>query len=287
MARVFITGAHGYLGGCVARLAERAGHVVQVLPGRLSALTPASVQADYVLHLAAAMRHRPGELTETNVQGAVRLLAALDGSPRIVFTSSRAVYAAAYPPPIADEQTPPAPLDEYGETKRVAEELVERGPFEHCILRPSVLFGHGVDRQGRSFVTRMADNALERGEIMVDGDDPQTDALHVWDLARIVAGACRPGGHWGRTFNVAGPRLRVSEIAGQLQALAKAHGFTCRMALGEARKKPGVLLDASSVSSYFAHKPAPPGPENLDELVRERIKRLHDDTVNTPIPQGP
>jgi len=270
MAGIFITGAGGYLGECVAVLASKAGHQVKTLAGRLADLSQRSVRADYVLHLAAALRPKTdAELTKTNVHGTAALLQAVTGSPKVVFVSSRAVYGTAYPPLVAGENTLPAPADAYGETKRAAEELVSGSSLEHIVFRPSVLYGYGLNKAGDSFVTRMAKSAVTQGRIVVDGDDPLADAVHVWDMAKIIVDCCSPGDHWGLTYNVAGPRKRISQTAAHLRDLARGLGFSCTVGFDAPRKTPGVLLDTDRYASYFALELRPPEPQSLERLMSE------------------
>ncbi|NQW11442.1 MAG: NAD(P)-dependent oxidoreductase [Alphaproteobacteria bacterium] len=104
-----------------------------------------------VYNLAAVHRtpgHPDHAYYDTNVAGAVNACAfgRRRGVPRIVFTSSIAVYGPREEP--CDEDTPLAPVSAYGRSKALAEaihrEWVDAEPDRRLVIaRPSVVFGEG------------------------------------------------------------------------------------------------------------------------------------------------
>ncbi|ADE85680.1 NAD-dependent epimerase/dehydratase family protein [Rhodobacter capsulatus] len=127
--------------------------------------------------------HAPWEYYDANVRGAreVARFAARQGCGQIVFTSSISVYG---PDEAAkDESTAPAPVSDYGRSKRIAEDLhrdwLEADPDRRLVIvRPAVVFGLG---EGGNF-TRLA-RMLEKGIFVYPGRrDTIKSCIHVADL---------------------------------------------------------------------------------------------------------
>jgi nucleoside-diphosphate-sugar epimerase len=167
-SRVVILGGAGFLGTRLAARLLRRGDVEVVLADiqRSSAYpdlsqlcdvrTVESVRAvcrgaDIIYNLAAEHRDdvRPVErYHEVNVGGAevVCQVAHELGIRTVIFTSSVAVYG--LPTQELDESATPAPFNEYGRTKLLAEAVYRRwanaGPDRSLIIvRPTVIFGEG------------------------------------------------------------------------------------------------------------------------------------------------
>ena len=164
---VAITGGAGSLGRQVAAQLHQAGHRLRILDlphcdfgaydgledvdvirGSIEdrdLLRRAVVGVDVVIHLAAILPpHSERDRSQTmsvNVGGTENLIGALQQeSPdaRLVFSSSVCVYGdtSSLGPPITID-TPPNPLDIYGESKVRAEGAVLDGGLPHTILRIS------------------------------------------------------------------------------------------------------------------------------------------------------
>lgn len=111
-----------------------------------------SLTGSIVVNLAAVHRDDvtdPNEYYSTNVEGARILCRVCEekGIDKIVFTSSVAVYG--FAPPGTGENGTIDPLNEYGRTKALAEEVYrgwrEKDPENRSliIVRPTVIFGEG------------------------------------------------------------------------------------------------------------------------------------------------
>jgi nucleoside-diphosphate-sugar epimerase len=153
--RVLVTGGLGCVGSSLAHRLVAAGADVTLLDARLPHLgsNPANVAgirddvtvvegdvrdadlvaehvrgSDVVYHCAAQndrgyARDHPGEDVDINAKGTLNVLeaaAARESPPRVVFTSSLAVYGHVADPPV-DESTPVDPMDLYGAHKVAAE----------------------------------------------------------------------------------------------------------------------------------------------------------------------
>jgi nucleoside-diphosphate-sugar epimerase len=156
--RVAVTGASGFCGGVVARLAAASGAEVICLgrrPGPVGRHVfwdaaremPDLAEADVVLHLAAAVGDpRPGAAAEAafravNVGGTRRLLTAADGRP-VVWVSSASVYR---PGPYARAVREDHPIEgqrtAYGRTKAEGDRLALAAGA--VVLRPRAVYGEG------------------------------------------------------------------------------------------------------------------------------------------------
>lgn len=226
--RVFMTGASGFLGRRIAPRLRADGHVVTAL--LLPQETEAGVPADHVVrgditraeslegtmsgqdavvHLAGAVgygqtfarcRSLNRDGTANVVREAVRARAR-----RFVHMSSVSVYGR-----VAELRlTEDAPLrrigDPYGDTKADAEEIVaahaKAGELDLTILRPTVIWGPG----DALFLPKLIEN-LRSGRARVVGKGTNTvDAVHVDDVAELVARVLGSPASIGRVYNVNHP----------------------------------------------------------------------------------
>ncbi|EPZ85466.1 putative epimerase/dehydratase WbiG [Burkholderia cenocepacia BC7] len=191
VTRIVVTGASGFVGRAVCRLALTTGHTVTALvrrPGRcidgvrewvydepdfaeLVDAWPAGLEADSVIHLAARVHVMRDESPDpdaafeaTNVTGTLRVAEAAraHGVRRFVFASSiKAVGEGDRGVPLA-EDVAPEPRDPYGRSKLHAERaLAQFGSstgLDVVVVRPPLVYGPGV----RANFLRMMD-AVSRG----------------------------------------------------------------------------------------------------------------------------
>jgi nucleoside-diphosphate-sugar epimerase len=157
--RIAITGAGGFCGSAVARLAAERGADVICLgrrPGPVGRHVfwdateggrPDIAGVDVVVHLAAAVGDpRPTEANErafheVNVDGTRRLLAAAEQS-RVVLVSSASVYRPGpYPAPVGEEHPTDRQRTAYGRTKAIGEKIALAAGA--VVLRPRAVHGMG------------------------------------------------------------------------------------------------------------------------------------------------
>lgn len=156
--RIAVTGASGFCGGAVARLAARRGLGVLCLGRRPGPTgehvgwdaardTPDLTGADAVIHLAAAVGDpRPGRAAEAafravNVDGTARLLDAAGGRP-VVWVSSASVYRPGpYSGPVREDHPVDGQLGVYGRSKAAGERLALAAGA--VVLRPRAVYGPG------------------------------------------------------------------------------------------------------------------------------------------------
>jgi UDP-glucose 4-epimerase len=226
--KLLVTGGAGYIGSIVSRHLLEAGHEVVVLDslerGHRAAVAPAArfarvdlrdAQAvrdivaegfDGVLHFAAlalvgeSVAH-PERYYRTNVGGTLNLLDAMRtaGVPRLVFSSTCAVYGQPDEVPIP-ESAPPRPQNAYGASKLAVDGMIGDFCRAHKLGAVSLRYfnvagasnGRGEDHEPE---THLIPNVLRAAmginpDVVVFGTDYPTpdgtavrDYIHIEDLA--------------------------------------------------------------------------------------------------------
>lgn len=235
--RLLVTGGAGYIGSVCTALLIEAGHTVTVLDdlstGHRDAVHPdaAFVERrvhdlvidspfDAVLHFAASSLvaesvAKPEKYWENNVLGAMRLLAAMRaaGVPRLVFSSTAAVYGDAGAEPIREDH-PAMPVNPYGDSKLAIDRMIAAECAAHGLGAASLRYfnvggAYAGYRERHDPETHLIPNLLRgltTGQVpSVFGTDYPTrdgtcvrDYLHVVDLARAHIAALQaisPGEH--------------------------------------------------------------------------------------------
>jgi nucleoside-diphosphate-sugar epimerase len=268
--RHFVTGAQGFVGrNLVARILADDPDALVLGIGRSPASAPAlaryryralplletaslreaiaEFRPDCVFHLASALhsaaRH---ELVGTNVEGTASLVRALAGSDaRMVFASSAAVYGDPISLPM-DESHACAPVNEYGATKLVAEQLALHAP-DVVIARIFNVVGPGQSADhvcGRIAAQLAAAQPLGRVSLVVGPLAPTRDFVDVRDVAAaliVLANRAPPGA----VVNVAsGVEVAIREV---VSALVRAAGVEAHVVEGPGVAA-GVLRSVADVT---------------------------------------
>jgi UDP-glucose 4-epimerase len=222
-----VTGGAGYIGAHTVHGMRAAGHRVVVVDD-LSAGDRSRVPSDVplvvtgiddratlartltehevtgVLHLAARKSApesvaRPTYYYRENIGGLATLLDAMldTGVGQIVFSSSAAVYGIP-PDAVVTERTPAVPINPYGQTKLVGEQLIEAAGRAHGISWIALRYFNAAGAADPALCDHGRDNlfprifhAMSSGQpLTVNGADRSTpdstgvrDYVHVADLA--------------------------------------------------------------------------------------------------------
>jgi nucleoside-diphosphate-sugar epimerase len=216
MAKVLVTGGSGFIGGFLAEsllaqkddvvcLVRKTSHVerLQTLGARLAygdVTDPGSLSAaisgvEIVYHVAgcikALARHA---FHQVNCDGTVNVLRACAQQPKPPVTVLVSSLAAAGPSPdgrLRTEADQPAPVSEYGRSKRAAELAAEQFAAEVpiTVVRPSIVFGPG-DR-----TTLPLFRPVSRFGVQVTAGLAQFrySLIHVTDLAQLLILAAQRG----------------------------------------------------------------------------------------------
>ena len=245
---IAIIGGAGFIGTELAGQLLKSGLTVRIVDKRISAAYPAlcstadvrdmpalraALQGAHVVYNLAAEHKdnvRPRSLyDEVNVQGArnvCRITAEL-AIPTIVFTSSVAVYG--FAAPNTDEHGLLAPFNDYGRTKKEAEEVYQEwltgGPGRMLtIVRPTVVFG---PRNRGNVYNLLRQMASGRFAMVGSGRNVKSMAF-VENVACLLAaaGAFGPGGY---LFNyIDKPDLSMNEL---VMLVKRCLGLTARIAV--------------------------------------------------------
>lgn len=160
--RLFVSGATGYIGGAIARHATTQAtvyggvrHRTELSPGIKPAITGDLAKSrfglpdiDVAIH-AAGLGHKRGVAKATwqaqNVGAAVNLARAakLAGAKRFILISTAYIHGRIHDAVVSDD-TAPAPMDEYAQSKLDAEDAVRDafGPGV-VVIRPTAVIGPG------------------------------------------------------------------------------------------------------------------------------------------------
>jgi len=257
--RVLITGGTGFVGRAVARELTRNNHDVTVLTRREAGEPPAGTvvrgdptradivdqligQSDFegICHLAGLTGIReslsqPTMYFDVNVGIAVNILKAVrsryarTGHPaRIVFASTRAVYAKAKDELVA-ETYPAIPASPYGVTKRAVEQLLEFESGMAAIGAISLRCFNvsGADRDIVDHQPRLIPKLIGaiRGTlppIRLDSPRNRRDFVHVLDVGRAFVAALersQPGQY--RVYNIgSGQGISIEHVVRLLEEVS-------------------------------------------------------------------
>jgi UDP-glucose 4-epimerase len=307
--RLLVTGGAGYIGSIVARHLLAGGHEVVVLDnlsrGHRQAvpegaelvtadlLDPETLGAavdrgfDGVLHFAALSLvgesvSRPELYYRMNVGGTLNLLEAMRAAevPKLVFSSTAAVYGAPDEVPIPETETT-APTNPYGHSKLAVDWMIGDFCRAHDLGAVSLRYfnvagasgGLGEDHDPETHlipnILRVPLGANPFVEIFgTDYDTPDgtaiRDYIHIDDLAQahvLALDAAEPGRH--RIFNLGnGTGFSVREV------LAAAEQVTgTEIHAREAPRRPGdppVLVASSElIRAELGWNPRKPGLEQM------------------------
>ncbi len=309
--KILITGGAGFLGQRLAQaLLKHKPLVTELVLADIAPLHDAALLADpRVRNLTGALEHRLGEGLLQGVDGVFHLAAAVSGEceadidrglranldttrtlldacralprpPRLVFSSSLAVYGGDMPDVISDT-TLPQPQNSYGTQKFICEQLIadytRKGYIDGRSVRlPTVTVRPGKPNKAASgFMSGIIREPLSG----VDAVCPVDIQTGVWitsprfAVAGLIAAYDTPQAHWGaRTaMNLPGLSVRVAEM---LAGLAR-HAGT------QATARVRVAID-NSVSAIVGGWPwrfdtararalALAGPATMDDLIAEYV----------------
>jgi UDP-glucose 4-epimerase len=307
--KLFVTGGAGYIGSIVAKQLLERGHQVTVfdnLERGHRAAVPAgadlvlgdlrdrpavdSVLAagfDGVLHFAAlalvseSVSH-PERYYGTNVVGTLNLLEAMVGAgvPRLVFSSTCAVYGQPDEVPIPETATP-RPINAYGASKLAVDLMIRDFSTAHGLGAVSLRYfnvagaseGLGEDHDPE---THLIPNILrvalgDAPAVRVFGTDYPTpdgtairDYIHIDDLAAahlLALDGTREGEH--RVFNLGnGQGFSVREVIAAARAVTG-----IEIPAEEAPRRPGdppmLVAAAALIRSELGWEPRKPGLEQM------------------------
>ncbi|MBO3129447.1 UDP-glucose 4-epimerase GalE [Dermatophilus congolensis] len=289
--KLVVTGGAGYIGSVVTSQLLEAGHDVTVVDdlstGHADAVPDgaafiqarihdihdilANVRPDGLLHFAAKSLvgesvEKPELYWENNVVGTFRLLEAVrqNNVPRMVFSSTAAVYGEPSTPLITEDMTP-NPINAYGRSKLAIDMALTDYAKAHGLAATSLRYFNVGGARGKygerhAIETHLIPNILkvpagERDHVYLFGEDYPTpdgtcvrDYLHVVDLGRahlLALETSEPGTH--RVFNLgSGTGFSVKEV---LEAARAVTGHPIPAEVKDRRPGDPATLVASSAKA--------------------------------------
>jgi UDP-glucose 4-epimerase len=317
MANILVTGGAGYIGSHVVKLLGQAGHHVvtldnlskgnrgAVLYGELvvgdtgdSALVTQTLtehQIETVMHFAAwtivpESVSDPLKYYRNNTCSARNLIECCVATKvqHFIFSSTAAVYGIPATP-VCREDTPKAPINPYGSSKLMAEQILRdactASGMRHVILRYFNVAGSDPDTeigQSTKDATLLIKVACEvatgkRAELLVFGTNYPTadgtgvrDYIHVCDLATAHLRAMDYLAAQGEstTLNCGyGHGYSVRQVIDVIERLTGAP-LPVRYEPRRAGDPPELVADASALNSRFAWEPK---FDDLTEIVRTSL----------------
>ncbi|MFF1633615.1 UDP-glucose 4-epimerase GalE [Leifsonia sp. NPDC058248] len=311
--RILVTGGAGYIGAHVVRLLRsrgdhvvivddletgNAGRVPDVRIERLDLSEPSSIailaalfaeeRIDAVLHFAARKQVlesvlRPAWYFQQNVAGLANLLLAMEEASvrRLVFSSSASVYGSVDGDAITEEAET-RPLNPYGETKLVGEQLVRDAArafgLSAISLRYFNVAGTGWPELADHAVLNLVPMVFERIDNglppLIFGDDYPTadgtcvrDYVHVLDLAEAHLAAVErtdAGEPGHRVFNVG--TGEGTSVRAMVQAILTVSGSELEAEVAPRRPGDSGIVVASPAK--IARELDWRASRGLDEIVR-------------------
>ncbi len=263
MKKILVTGGAGYVGSHVCKRLAQAGHDLLIVDnlttgnkwalkwGRHAAIdlldkgavlnVIAGFQPDVIMHFAAASLvgesiEQPLKYFQTNLVSALNLLQA---HVPIIFSSTCAIFGVPQRPSI-DEHHPKNPINPYGQSKLMVEQILQECWRAHQIPSVSLRYfnASGCDPEGEigeahdpetHLIPRVIEAAIKETPVAIFGTDYPTpdgtairDYIHVDDLAtaHILAldhvdgcHACNIG--TGRGYSVEEVICAVEKVSGK------------------------------------------------------------------------
>lgn len=311
--RILITGGAGFLGSALANSLVTADHEVLVLDD-LSAGDPDRLDprvlfhrgsitnrpklwtllqgVDCVYHLAARVLVAesilyPGEYNEVNVSGTVALLEAMRdvGIPRLIFTSSGALYGSQARQPVS-EAMPPHPRSPYAVSKLAAEHYIHTfgslSGTATIALRIFNAYGPGQPLlpSHSPVIPRFINQALGGGSLVIFGDGHQTrDFVYVSDVVRALVAAQDVEDAENTTINIgSGVEISINELVEEIlaQTGASSNVIYSPVRSGGVRRLCANLTRARQVLDY---KPQVGLEEGIRRILHED-PRFNRDTAS-------
>jgi nucleoside-diphosphate-sugar epimerase len=239
---VLVTGATGFIGRHLVEKLLGRGSSVRVMtrdPDRLpsrwrgrvdvvagSLLDKGSQEAatkgvGLVYHLAGEIRD-PSSMRAVNVEAVRGLLeaAVLAGVKRVVHVSSVGVIGAVEPG-VVTEETPCRPRTLYERTKLEGEQIVlefaRSGRIDAVVLRPTIVFGDGMERNHDGFLEWL--RAVQQERFMFIGKKGVANYIYVGDVTEVMARVAECPVRGSALYIVADPAPMREFVGAMAQAL--------------------------------------------------------------------
>lgn len=299
-SRILVTGGAGFIGSRVSKdLIDKGAdlHVLDNLFAGEAELVPDSanlhktdirsseaqdvvldVNPDVIVHLAAIhyipyCNENPVEAQEVNVMGTRNVLNAareLDSLDRLLFASSAAVYPPRDTPNAENSKL--GPIDIYGRTKLVGEDLVRLFAQETGVpsMAARLFNAYGPNETNMHLIPAILEQVNKGArEVELGNTKPKRDFIHVSDVSRAILTLLEGSSHQYRAYNVGtGVEYSVREV---VEHVADALGEDIEIIQDEARvresDRSNLVADISRIRSEHDWEPETDFLAGLEELL--------------------
>jgi len=304
-ADVLVTGGAGFIGSqIVSDLLDRGAnvHVLDNLFAGAEELVPEEAgfsdvdireskakaeivnrDPDIIIHLAAIhyipyCNDHPEEAFRVNVMGTRNVLEAARETSELekfVFGSSAAVYPPRNVP--HTEESEVGPMDIYGETKLIGEDLVELFHHESTVPAVSARFFnvYGPNETNPHLIPAILEQ-LEDGnrEIDLGNLTPRRDFINIKDVSRAVLTLVTEFDGGYRTFNVG--TGRENSVRDVVNKISEAMGQEITILQDDERvresDRPHLCAEVSRLSTETSWKPQIDFVDGLRTLIQEEVE---------------
>jgi UDP-glucose 4-epimerase len=312
---VLVTGGAGYIGSVTAELLLDAGHRVVVFDnlarGHRGAVDPRAAfvegdiadgelleqtlrqhQVDAVMHFAAhslvgESMENAAKYFSNNVTAGLTLLDAMlrAGTRMVVFSSSAATYGMPHNVPIREDD-PTEPINPYGESKLVYEQLLRWYDQIHGIKFVSLRYFNAAGASEKYGEVHDPETHLiplvlqvamgQRPALQIYGDDYPTpdgtairDYIHVVDLAEahLLAMNWLADGGESQIFNLGnGAGFSVKEVV-QVAREVTGHEIPAQMGPRRPGDPPALVASSEQITKILGWQPTYPGLKEIIETA--------------------
>lgn len=240
MAKIFLTGASGYLGSSLIPYFPKDWEIVAYgrsapaikmpkntifergdICGKISPKIMEGIDA--IIHLAAIKgsgpaSQNPKEAMKTNVDGTrnLILLAKETGVKRFLFASTYLVYGEDCPLPCKEEWEIPAEsaTDVYGKSKLISENDLQASGLDYSIMRLTNIFGYGSGIKFDEVISTFISRSIEgKPMVLYNRGKQKRDFLYINDFCNIVPELA---------FNKKAGRQIINTGSGRVMSVAQA-----------------------------------------------------------------
>lgn len=245
-------------------------------------------EVDAIVHLAAvsdvmSCRARPEEAISINIFGTHQVLNVAQklGVPRVVFSSSAAVYGEPMVIPVPEDH-PLRPLNLYGVTKLAGEKLMEAYHENFGIstitLRLGNVFGVGLSTGYEAVIPKFVKMGLAEQDLTIYGDGTSSrDYVHINDIVSAIYLSLKAKNIGYGVYNIGGETMRIDALSHNIvTALEKVAGR--KVGIIHLRPRPGETEDFSydyhKIERELGYKPRWSIKRGIEQIVKYRLKEI-------------
>lgn len=204
---------------------------------------------------------------------------------RLVYASSASVYGVKTEKEVTEE-LPLEPLTDYALYKAFCEkaiqDLISPENTSWVILRPSTVYGYGPRQRLDLVVNIMTNNALNRGEMRVDGGQQQRPNIHMDDVTSLylLMLTLPKDKIAGKIYNAGNENLSVMQIAEIVQEIVgEVTGKEVTLNIQDTKDNRSYRVSSRKIREEIGWKPE----KNIRDGIRELVQAFQDGKIPNPL----